>query len=297
MDNNFQQNQNNNDFYNNNMSPPPQQWGAPQQPAYADNRMRMQENTQKSPLIPILVGCIIVLLIAICLIGGYLFGKSRNKDRGGTNVPVAAVQTSAEQTMPVTETAAAEIVTEAVTETERAEVIIETVTTTAPVQTTVVVSVQVVTEAPKAIFVGDYAGEVRVATKSTDLNMRDAPTTSAKIIGSIPKDTIVSYYYGGEGSWGIVYYNGKFGYVNTSYISFDLYPSGNYGQYGGSNSVAVVNASGGLNLRSSESTSASIVTLIPNGTEITVYSSYDGWSYVSYGSNYGYVKSEYLKFK
>ena len=112
MDNNFQQNQNNNDFYNNNMSPPPQQWGAPQQPAYADNRMRMQENTQKSPLIPILVGCIIVLPIAICLIGGYLFGKSRNNDGGGTNVPVAAVQTSAEQTMPVTETAAAEIVTD-----------------------------------------------------------------------------------------------------------------------------------------------------------------------------------------
>ena len=46
-----------------------------------------------------------------------------------------------------------------------------------------------------------------------------------KIIGSIPKDTIVSYYSGGEGSWGIVYYNGKYGYVNTAYISTELYTS------------------------------------------------------------------------
>lgn len=283
-DNNYQQN---NTPYNNNNPPPPQQWGPPQQPYSPYNRMRMQEAPAKSPVIPILVICIIVLLVAICLVGGYLLGKNRNDNNN--NMP-AAVQT----TQTVTEPETAAVPTEAATEAPTAAPVTEADTTAAA--TSVVVEVQVVTEPPKTIFVGDYICDVRVATKSSDLNMRSSPSTSAPIIGSIPKDTIVGFY-GYEGSWGIVYYNGKYGYVNTAYISYDLYPSGNYGQYGGAVSYATINANGGLNLRSSDSTSASIITTIPNGKEVTVYYSYDGWSYISYGNDYGYVKSEYLKFK
>lgn len=299
MNNNDFPQKNNNDLYNNQQSPP--QWGAnpPPAPYYSNDRMRAQETAAKSSVIPILVTVIVILLIAICLIGGYLLGKNKGAGSGNSNNQplAAALETTIAATEPapsetqaaVTETAVNEAATTAAT-----EAITEAPTT---VQTSVVVSVQVVTEAPKTIFVGDYICEVRVATQSTDLNMREAPTTSAKIIGSIPKDTIVSYYSGGTGSWGIVYYNGKYGYVNTAYISTELSPSNHVGHYGGVISYAVVNANGGLNLRSSDSTSSSVITLIPNGTELPVYSSYDGWSYVSYNGNYGYVSSSYLKFK
>ena len=301
MNNNYPQDNNNNFFSNNQGSqspygqPPPQQM---QQPYY-DNRMRVQESTAKSPTIAILIVVIVILLIAICLIGGYLFGKSRNDNGGGEQVPMAAAQTTAEPTEPPVTEAPAETaaqVTEAPTEAPTEPPTTET-TVTAPPETSIVV--KVVTEPPKTIFVGDYICDMRVATKSTDLNMRSSPSTSASIIGSIPKDTIVGYY-GSEGSWGIVYYGGKYGYVNTAYLSADLYPAdkaygGNY--WGGSVSYATINANGGLNLRSSDSTSASIITTIPYGKDVTVYSSYDGWSYISYGNDYGYVKSEYLKFK
>lgn len=287
--NNFPQNNNNNGFYNNGNNGAPPQWG--NQPYYDDGRMRVQENSGKSPIIPILVGVIIILLIAVCLIGGYLLGKNKNNDKPNEQPLAADLQTTIAETAPP----ATEPPTENAVQTEPAtETVTETSTT--EIQTSIVVSVQVVTEAPKTIFVGDYICDMRVATKSTDLNMRSSASTSASIIGSIPKDTIVSYY-GSEGSWGIVYYNGKYGYVNTAYLSADLYP--HYGDYGGpvATSYAVVNAGGGLNMRSSESTSASIITTISNGTEIAVLSSYDGWSYVNYKNDYGYVKSEYLKFK
>ena len=282
--------QNNNQFYNNGN---PQQWGnQPQQPYYNDSRVRTPEAVRKSPVIPILVTIIVLLLVAICLIGGYLFGKSKNKTDNNEPMLSAELQTTAaENEAPVTEQP-----TEAAPAAEQTEVTTApSETTTAEVQTSVVVSVEVVKEPAKTIFVGSYLCDMRVATKSTDLNMRSSPSTSASIIGSIPKDTIVGYY-GSEGSWGVVYYGGKYGYVNTAYLSSDLYPSHDVYQ-GLSVSYAVVKANGGLNLRNSDSTSASIVTTIPNGTEVVVLSSYDGWSYVNYGDKYGYVKSEYLTFK
>ena len=282
--------QNNNQFYNNGN---PQQWGnQPQQPYYNDYRVRTPEAVRKSPVIPILVTIIVLLLVAICLIGGYLFGKSKNKTDNNDPMLSAELQT----TVAETEAPATEPPTEAAPAAEQTEVTTAPPeTTTAEVQTSVVVSVEVVKEPAKTIFVGSYLCDMRVATKSTDLNMRSSPSTSASIIGSIPKDTIVGYY-GSEGSWGVVYYGGKYGYVNTAYLSSDLYPSHDVYQ-GLSVSYAVVKANGGLNLRNSDSTSASIVTTIPNGTEVVVLSSYDGWSYVNYGDKYGYVKSEYLTFK
>lgn len=290
MNNNYDQN--NNQFYGSNNDSPPQWGNQPQPPYYTDNRIRTPEAARKSPVIPILVTIIVLLLVAICLIGGYLFGKSKN----GTNDNAPKLSAELQTTAAETEAPATEPPTEAAPAAEQTEVTTAPPeTTTAEVQTSVVVSVEVVKEPAKTVFVGSYLCDMRVATKSTDLNMRSSPSTSASIIGSIPKDTIVGYY-GSEGSWGIVYYGGKYGYVNTAYLSSDLYPSHDIYQ-GPSVSYAVVKASGGLNLRNSDSTSASIITTIPNGTEVTVYSSYDGWSYVNYGNNYGYVKSEYLTFE
>lgn len=58
-----------------------------------------------------------------------------------------------------------------------------------------------------------------------------------------------------------------------------------------------VKAGGGLNMRLLPSTTAGVVTLIPNAGTVTVlgYSpTISGWSYVNYGSCYGWVNNSYL---
>lgn len=49
-----------------------------------------------------------------------------------------------------------------------------------------------------------------------------------------------------------------------------------------------------LNLRAGASTSYRILLTIPKGSSISVYSTTNGWSYVSYQNTYGYVSKTYL---
>lgn len=59
-------------------------------------------------------------------------------------------------------------------------------------------------------------------------------------------------------------------------------------------SVGVVTASSGLNLRSSASTSASVIGVIPYNAKVTIKSSSSGWYYVEYNGKTGYVSSSYV---
>lgn len=51
---------------------------------------------------------------------------------------------------------------------------------------------------------------------------------------------------------------------------------------------------GTLNLRATASSSATILERIPNGTELQVISSNNGWSQVTYNGKEGYVQSSFL---
>ncbi len=59
-------------------------------------------------------------------------------------------------------------------------------------------------------------------------------------------------------------------------------------------SERVVIANGGLNMRSNPGTSSSIVTLIPNGSMVTVEKVEGNWAYVHYSGNYGWCSCDYL---
>lgn len=55
-----------------------------------------------------------------------------------------------------------------------------------------------------------------------------------------------------------------------------------------------VQVSGTLNLRSRPSTTASVVTSIPNGAEVRIYGRYENWYVVRYGDYVGYAAAQYI---
>lgn len=281
-DNNFPQN---NNGFNNSQNDQPQ-WnnGYNNQPPVYPNGYGYNGGGRSNVMI-MLVVLIIILLVALCLLGGYLLGKRGKQGAAETNnsglsaelaTTVAAV--TAEATVPPTEAPVTQpAVTQEIPTTEEA--------------TKQIVVQKEEDKTPKTVIVGSKLYDVRVATKSTDLNLRETPSSSGKVIASIPKGTVIPYY-GSEGNWGIVQYNGKTGYVSIDYIVRDagmVYygPSGYLG-YG------TITAKSGLNLRSDSSTSASVVTLIPYGAEVEIWSNYGGWYYVDYGQYSGYVSAEYV---
>lgn len=140
-----------------------------------------------------------------------------------------------------------------------------------------------------------YLGMGEVVTKKDPLNMRSAPDSDAKIITSIPKGTSVGVYESEFPDWYYVDYNGKSGFVSTKYISFDNFHITTIIDDCGYGTVATKKDP--LNLRSEASENSSILTTIPKGTSIKLYSTiYDGWYSTSYNGKNGYVKAEYISF-
>lgn len=64
------------------------------------------------------------------------------------------------------------------------------------------------------------------------------------------------------------------------------------------NTYAYINTNGGrLNMRTSKSLSASVITKISNGTKVILLEKDSSWSKISYSNKIGYVVSHYLKFE
>ena len=124
------------------------------------------------------------------------------------------------------------------------------------------------------------AEDVRVTTAS--LNLRTGPGTSYSIITVIPKGAAVSVI-SVSGGWAKVTYSGKTGYASTAYLAQ-------------SSNVIMVTAAN-LNMRTGPSTSYSIIRVIPNGAEVTVSSTSNGWAKVTYGGSTGYASLSYLELK
>lgn len=59
--------------------------------------------------------------------------------------------------------------------------------------------------------------------------------------------------------------------------------------------TVTVNADGGLNMRYGPGTSYGQIALIPNGTKITRTAQQNGWSFVTFEGNQGWVSSEFVK--
>jgi len=135
------------------------------------------------------------------------------------------------------------------------------------------------------------AGEVEaiVKTVSGTLNLREQPTTAARVLMTIPRgESIIVTSRGTE--WCAVRYAGFSGYVMTQYLTFPADSSAEPVSY-----AMVATQSGALNMRSQPTTGSSVVTQIPKGARVGVISQNAGWSRVRYGEHTGYVMSSYLR--
>lgn len=65
-----------------------------------------------------------------------------------------------------------------------------------------------------------YIGIATTKGVSSSLIIRESTSTDSDKIGEIPKDSTFEIWNCGSSSWFYVYYNGKYGYVSSSYVSY-----------------------------------------------------------------------------
>ena len=140
------------------------------------------------------------------------------------------------------------------------------------------------------------------STKSVttaNVNMRTGAGTSYSIILTIPKGAQVAVVSNASG-WSRVTYNGKTGYVSSAYLSSTAVsapvvpPTPIATAPAAPSSTSVTKTTANLNMRKGAGTGYGIILTIPRDKAVTVVSSANGWTKVTYNGSTGYVSSSYL---
>lgn len=126
---------------------------------------------------------------------------------------------------------------------------------------------------------------------SSSVNLRSEANTSSSILAELKNGTKITVVSTANG-WCKVTYSGKTGYIKQDYVSTTGSASNNASASTGT--AAVVKCSSTVNFRSAASTSSTILGELKNGTAITVLSTSNGWSKVSYAGKTGYISADYL---
>ena len=126
---------------------------------------------------------------------------------------------------------------------------------------------------------------------SSSVNLRSEANTSSSILAELKNGTAVTVVSTANG-WCKVTCSGKTGYIKQDYESTTGSASNNTSASTGT--AAVVKCSSTVNFRSAASTSSTILGELKNGTAITVLSTSNGWSKVSYAGTTGYISADYL---
>lgn len=130
----------------------------------------------------------------------------------------------------------------------------------------------------------DSAG--RVVTNGGRLNLREKPSLSATVIGSIPNGSWLTLK-GKSGSWYLAEYaKGKEAYVSEAYVE----------NYTSSREHTVTLTSGRLNVRSGAGMSYAVIDSLYNGNKVLVIKNEGDWCRILYnGNKTGYASKAYLK--
>ena len=126
---------------------------------------------------------------------------------------------------------------------------------------------------------------------SSSVNLRSEANTSSSILAELKNGTAVTVVSTANG-WCKVNCSGKTGYIKQDYVSTTGSASNNTSASTGT--AAVVKCSSTVNFRSAASTSSTVLGELKNGTAVTVLSTSNGWSKVSYAGTTGYISADYL---
>ena len=133
---------------------------------------------------------------------------------------------------------------------------------------------------------------------TANLNLRAEASTTSSVITTIPKGTSVEIVDKSNNDWYKVSYNGQTGYASSKYITLD-----NNNSSDNNNTTTTPPATAtekgvttaNLNMRTSASTSASIITTIAKGSTVEIVDkSTPNWYKVKYNGQTGYVSREYV---
>ena len=111
------------------------------------------------------------------------------------------------------------------------------------------------------------------------LNVRSSASTSASVLGQLTQNQAVTLEEK-TGDWYKITYNGKTGYVNSGYVKVQQ-------------TEATVTGDK-LNVRSSASTSASVLGQLSRGTKVIVKAKNGDWATIDYNGQTAYVSLQYL---
>ncbi|WP_379970907.1 SH3 domain-containing protein [Ectobacillus sp. sgz5001026] len=122
------------------------------------------------------------------------------------------------------------------------------------------------------------------------LNVRSAPSTTSTILGTLVQGQSVSIVNQNNG-WAKISFNGKDAYISLDYVRLasPAAPSAP-----AQTQAATVNADK-LNVRSSASTSSSILGSLVQGQSVSVLSSSNGWAKISFNGKDAFVSLAFLK--
>ena len=138
-------------------------------------------------------------------------------------------------------------------------------------------------------------GTTKYVSASVGLNVRSGAGTSYSKLGKLEykeKVTVLSTSNG----WSKINYNGKTGYVDSSYLKSTVPGSTNDNTNNETTGTTkYVNTTSGLNVRSGAGASYSKLGKLEYKEKVTVLSTSNGWSKINYNGKTGYVDSSYLQ--
>ncbi|MCH5287715.1 MAG: SH3 domain-containing protein [Christensenellaceae bacterium] len=142
---------------------------------------------------------------------------------------------------------------------------------------------------------GGYA-TVRLVGLQDQLAVRYTANASGAVLTTVANGGMVSVLAKGD-AWTLVRLGRVVGYVPTAYLQFsgDV-PTSSSEQPTAISRWATVAASGSLNLRASGSMSAQVLTQIPSGAVLCVFSTSGSWAEVQYGALSGWASTDFLQF-
>ncbi|MGL4451921.1 MAG: SH3 domain-containing protein [Sarcina sp.] len=152
---------------------------------------------------------------------------------------------------------------------------------------------QTAPQTEKNMSISKTAQKAKVINVSTNLRVRASASTSAKIVGTLNPGAVVNIQ-SKSGSWYKIEYNGIIGYSHGDFLQ--PLSSGNDNNENVSGKVGqVINVSTSLRVRSSASTSSSIIGYLYANEKVDIISSTGSWYKIKHDGKIGYVHKDYLK--
>ena len=137
-----------------------------------------------------------------------------------------------------------------------------------------------------------------VETEKGSLNVRSKANAKSTVVSKVPNGSRVEVLET-KGDWTRIEYNGKKGYVKSSFLKDE--PPESTSEEAGEVLVIqeggyarIVTQSGALNVRKKADSKSVVVTQVPNGARVELVEATLQWSSIVYQGKTGYVQTQYL---